>query len=105
MLVSFIGFFSLLLAPVVGMAISEVVRFVIQRRRNRVLFKLVGATVFIGGMVSSIPLFVSFISGITYSVPGGTLLGLSALSLVWPLVYALLSSTTCYYRLAGLQLR
>lgn len=105
LLVSIIGFFTIFLSPVAGMMISEIVRFLIHRRRNRRLFKLVGVSVFIGGIVTTIPSLFLFFTGVTADTSGLTYLGYSLLSFVWPLVFSILASTTCYYRLSGLQLR
>ncbi len=59
LLVSLVGIFTIFLAPGAGMVISEAVRFVIHRRRNRTLFKLVGVAVFIGGIITTIPSIIS----------------------------------------------
>jgi hypothetical protein len=105
LLVPFVGLFTIFLSPLAGMAISEVVRYVIHRRRNRSLFKLIGVSVFIGGIITSIPMLLSIFAGASVRSPGITYLGYSLLSLVWPIVYSLIASTSCYYRLAGLHLR
>ena len=105
LLVTFIGLFTIFLAPAAGMAISEVVRFVIHRRRNRGLFKLVGVAVFLGGIITAIPTLISFLAGTSSGASGLSFWGYSLLSLAWPIVYSFLASTTCYYRLAGLHLR
>jgi len=105
LLVTFIGLFTIFLAPVAGMAISEVVRFVTHRRRNRGLFKLVGVAVFIGGIITAIPTLISFLAGTAAGASGLSFWGYSLLSLAWPIVYSFLASTTCYYRLSGLHLR
>ncbi len=105
LLVSIIGLFTIFLAPLAGMVISEVVRYVIHRRRNRKLFKLVGFAVFIGGIITTIPSLISLVFGATSGASGFSYWGLSLLSIVWPIVYSFIASSTCYYRLAGLHLR
>lgn len=105
LLATFIGLFIIFLAPIAGMAISEVVRFAIHRRRNRKLFKLVGVAVFIGGMIPVISPLISFILGAGSGITGLSFVGYSLLSILWPIIYSVLVSTTCYYRLSGLNLR
>ncbi|MGA9398684.1 MAG: hypothetical protein WBV22_10550 [Anaerolineaceae bacterium] len=105
LLVTLLGLFTIFLAPVAGMVISEAVRLVIHRRRNRNLFKLVGVAHFIGGIVTTIPTLISFLTGTIAGASGLSFWGYSLLSLAWPVVYSFLASTSCYYRLAGLHLR
>jgi hypothetical protein len=104
-LVTFLGFFIVFLAPFAGMAISEVVRIVIHHRRNRTLFKLVAVAVFLGGLLMTIPSLWQILLVIT---SGGSSLantGIYLLSLLWPLLYAILAASSCYYRLSGIHLR
>jgi hypothetical protein len=102
---SFIGFFILLLSPLAGIAIAEAVRFVIHRRRNRVLYKLVGVAVFIGGLLPSIPTLTLLILALAGGGTGLSLAGASLLSLLWPLIYSVFAASSCYARLSGIQLR
>jgi DNA-directed RNA polymerase subunit RPC12/RpoP len=105
LLVTMIGIFTIFLAPGAGMVISEAVRYIIHRRRNRTLFKLTGLAVFIGGILTTIPLMITmFASGIS-GMFDLSFWGYSLLSLAWPLIYSVLASTACYTRLAGLHLR
>jgi hypothetical protein len=98
-------FFVVFLAPLAGIAIAEVVRIVIHHRRNRSLFKLVGVAVFLGGLLPVIPSLWRAISVISGGVSSLALVGTSLLSLLWPILYAIFAASSCYYRLAGIQLR
>ena len=105
LLANILGFFIVFLSPLAGIAIAEVVRFAIHRRRNRTLFKLVGVAVFLGGLLPIIPSLWLIISGMTTGVSVLTLFGTSLLSLLWHLIYAIFAASSCYYRLSGIQLR
>ena len=49
------GFFTIFLAPIAGMIIAEAVRFVVHRRRSRLLPMLAAAATLLGGLI--VPLF------------------------------------------------
>jgi len=100
-----LGFFIVLLAPLAGIGISEVVRIALHHRRNRALFKLVGVAVFVGGMLTAIPSLFLAISAIVSGGASLALAGTYLFSLLWPLLYAILAASSCYYRLSGIQLR
>jgi hypothetical protein len=102
---NFLGFFIIFLAPVVGIAISEAVRIVLHHRRNRTLFKLVGAAVLLGGLLPAIPTLWQTIAVLTVSGSSLAYAGTYLLSLLWPVVYAILAASSCYYRMSGIQLR
>jgi hypothetical protein len=105
LLTNFVGFFIVFLSPLAGIAIAETVRFVIRRRRNRSLNKLVGAAVFIGALLPGIPSIVFLIMGMIGGGASLYLAGGSILSLLWPLIYAVFATGSCYARLSGIQLR
>lgn len=93
---SFFFFFIFFLAPIAGGIIAEVVRRVVRRRRSRLLYRLVSAAVLLGAFLPHWDRFLIFFLG------GG----IGALfGLLLPLLYALLATSTVYYRLAGIQLR
>ena len=111
-LLSFIGsylsqwfsFFTLILAPIIGMVVAEAVRFVIHKRRSKGLFLTAAAAAFLG----SLPQLVMPIFFLLFSLSGGTSLvslGGSGLSLLWQVLYSILVTTTVYYRLTGIQVR
>ncbi len=88
-IVTYIGFFTLLLAPAIGTLIAEVVRRAIRRRRSKQLF----IWITIGAVLGSAPLLLIM------------LLNLSLFSIIWQAAYTFLMASTLYYRLGGIQLR
>jgi len=100
-----IGFFVLLLSPLAGIVIAEAVRFIIRRRRNRLLFKLVATAVFLGGLIPSMSSLIILIAGLTAGGVNLALAGTSLFSLLWPVIYSVIAASSCYYRLSGIQLR
>jgi hypothetical protein len=89
---SFLGFFTLFIAPVVGVILAEAVRWVVGRRRSKRLYQVAIAGALPLLLMGLIPLF--FGSGIG-----------SLLSLLWPGAYVFLVISTAYYRLSGIQIR
>lgn len=95
-----LGFFTLFLAPVIGMIIAEIVRKVIKKRRSRTLFRWVTAAAVVG----SLPFLLIYLINIGFSFGaggGGSFLGL--LPLAWRGVYTFLVASTLYYRLSGIR--
>lgn len=91
---SALGFFTIFIAPLAGLIISEVVRWAINRRRSLPLYRLAAA----GALAGALPLL-----GINLL---GALGGFGGLwGLLWIGVYAFLVTSTAYYRLSGIQLR
>lgn len=99
LLVNMIGFFILLLAPVVGMVIAEAVRRVVQKRRSRRLFQVATAAVVCG----SLPLLLLNLLPLLFSGDGmGALF--SFLPLAWQGLYTFLVASTFYYRFTGIRI-
>lgn len=98
--VQFLGFFTLILAPVIGGVIAEVVKRIIRGRRSKPLFYLIAAAVLAGTLplllASLLPLF----AGVSYG--SVNLYGL--LPLIYRAAYVLLCIGTVYYRLSGIRL-
>lgn len=87
-----IGFFTFLLAPAVGVGIAEVVRFVLKKRRGKRLFQLVAAGVIVGGL----PLILVkafFLLG-SFSV-------FRLLDVGYQVLFLVLAVPSAYYRLSG----
>lgn len=100
---NFIGFWGIFVAPIVGGALAEAVRYAVRRRRG---FKL-PLTAAIGAIVGVllnliVPVFNAIL--IFTSDVGINLLAAVGLQLVWPLVYGGLIASTLYYRLRGIRM-
>ena len=103
-LLSFLGIFGLLLAPVLGGGVAEVVRWLVGRRRSRRL-PLAAIT---GSVVGAVPhlLLPLTRAGLLLGAGGGLeMLGAVGLSFIWPLAYAGIAISSLYYRLGGIRLR
>ena len=87
---SYLGFFGLLIGPVAGVGIAEVVRWAIQRRRGKWLFLSITGAAVLGGL----PLLLLGLFG-----RGGLF------SLVFLGGYVFLVTSTVYYRLSGIRIR
>lgn len=107
LVISFLGsfvatimlFFTVFIAPIVGMIAAEIIRRAVNRRRSRLLFQLSAA----GAVVGGLPLLVSGLLGlIGVFADGSTLMGL-IFPLIWQGVYIFLVTTTIYYRLSGIR--
>lgn len=97
LLVSFIGFFSILLAPAAGFLIAEAVRKVTGRRRSKILFQVAAGAAALGAVVNLFPvLFMILLSGAGLGYLAG---------FIWPVVYALIVSTTVYANLSGIRVK
>jgi hypothetical protein len=96
LLVGFVGFFSILLAPAVGMIISEAVRKATGRRRSKPLFLVAAASAALSATFKLLP--VLFLMLIGNAGPG------YLLSLLWPIVYYVIVCTTVYTRLSGIRI-
>lgn len=94
-LAGFLWFFILMAAPIVGVIIAEAVRWVVHRRRSRLLWQMTTVAVVVGSLpllvVALLPLFL-----------GGSL-G-SIVTLLFRGAYTVLVTTSFYYRLTGIRL-
>ncbi len=92
---SYLGFFTIFIAPVAGVIVAEAVRWVIHRRRSRLLFQIATAGALVGALpillIGLLPLLMGNVAGL--------------LSLLWPGIYTFLVVSTTYYRLSGIQIR
>jgi hypothetical protein len=100
-LLNFLGFWGLIVAPVVGGGVAEIVRAAVRRRRSRRL-PLAAA---LGGAAGLVPLVVIPLAG-TVFFGGFTLgvIGAAAGSLLWPLASGALVIGTLYARLRGIRI-
>lgn len=98
---SFLGFFTLFVAPIAGVIIAEIVRKILNRRRSLRLYQTAAA----GAAIGSLPLLLLNGLGMFLQIGGG-FGGLgSLLPLVWQLLYAFMVTSTVYARLSGIQIR
>jgi uncharacterized membrane protein YeaQ/YmgE (transglycosylase-associated protein family) len=86
--VTFIGFFTLLLAPIIGTLIATAVRRAVNKRRSRQLYLWTTAAAVLG----SLPILIFM------------LLGSGFLSILWQGFYTFLMASTLYYRMSGIQI-
>ncbi len=97
-IVSYLGFFTLFLAPIAGVIIAEAVRAILRRRRSRRLYTITA----VGAAIGSLPLVLVILIGWVLSGSGS--LGV-LFPLLWQGFYTFTVTTTVYYRLSGIQLR
>ncbi len=101
LLASALGFWTIFIAPVAGLVISEAARFVVRRRRSRILF--ISAT--IAAVVGGLPLL---LWGLAYFIVGlsqGSFNINIIFQLLWPGIYIVIIASTVYYRLSGINIR
>ena len=97
--VLFIGFFTILLAPVAGFGIAEAIRAVVHRRRSKQLFLAAAAAAAIG----CLPVLFSRVLLPLLFGRGGLIFQL--LDVLWLGIYAVTITSTVFYRLSGIQVR
>lgn len=96
--VSFVGFFIILVAPMIGIGIAESVRFVVRKRRSRLLPVVATVATVLGAIL------IELIKNV-YILAVSSQLGLAGLlGLLWPVVYAALAASTVFYRLKGIHI-
>ncbi|MBI9044461.1 MAG: hypothetical protein JEZ06_08250 [Anaerolineaceae bacterium] len=100
---SFIGFFILIIAPIVGGLIAEAVRRAVKRRRSKLLTRIS----VIGAVVGCFPMLLSPIAQILFMLLSGSFSGATIflLQLLWPGLYTFLVASTVYYRIGSIKLR
>jgi hypothetical protein len=94
---SFLGFFTIFIAPIAGVIAAEAVRLVTRRRRSPRLYLIAAA----GAALGSLPLLLIAILGILI---GAGHLG-SVLGVVWMGLYTFMMTSSFYYRLRGINIR
>ena len=94
-------FFTIFIAPIVGMIAAEVIRRVVNRRRSRLLFQLTAVGAVLGGLPLLALRLLSLVGGLAvYGAPAASLI----LPLVWQGLYIFLVASTAYYRLSGIRM-
>lgn len=85
-----LGFFGLLLAPIAGVAIAEAVRFIIRRRRSKLLFQ----TIAVAAAFGSLPMLLVYLLG-----------GFNLFGLLIQGFYLVTVTSSVYVRLSGISIR
>jgi uncharacterized membrane protein YjjP (DUF1212 family) len=83
-----IGFFTILLAPFAGGIIAEAARLVTRRRRSKKLFILAA----IAAVIACLPIMLTFVQHFIL------------FGFIYQLIYAVLMTSTMFYRLAGIRI-
>lgn len=99
---SFLGFFTILIAPVAGTIIAEAVRMVIRKRRSKRLFLFIAGAVAVG---SALPILTAILGSVLSFIGSGILFRGISFSILWQAVFAFLATSTTYYRLSGMNFR
>ncbi len=97
LVISFIGFFTFLLAPAVGVGIAEAVRAVTQKRRSKRLFNLITYAIIVGGL----PLLAMSLISFFLRLGDGSFSLFSLLPAGYQILYLVLAVPSAYYRLSG----
>jgi hypothetical protein len=97
-------FFAILLSPVAGGIIAEVVRRAIQKRRSKRLFQFTAAAVAIGGLLPLCNFLLGAAAWMVLGEQGGNLSGVLGFGLIWRGVYIFVATSTVYYRLSGIRI-
>lgn len=93
-----LGFFTIFIAPIAGTAIAEAIRYLIRRRRSKLLYRLIAAATLAG----SLPILLSNLFAFFFLAGSAGPEGLfSIFGLIWPGLYTLIVTSTVYYRLSG----
>jgi hypothetical protein len=89
-LVTALSYFAIILAPVVGGAVAEIIRWAVRRRRGRYLPHLAAAAFAVGALA-----LVLIQVGLALFSMG------NLFSVLWTLIYAVLGAGTVFARLGG----
>ncbi len=109
LIISFLGsfivpvmqFFTIFVAPIVGMVAAELIRRATRRRRSRLLFQLAAG----GAALGALPLLGRGLLALLVVFTAARGQGLAfLLPLVWQGVYLFLVTSTLYYRLSGIRM-
>ena len=90
---SYLGFFVIFIAPIIGVITAEAVRAIVRKRRSRLLFRIATAGIIVGALPR-------ILSALLFGAGGSMLFGL-----LWPGLYLFLVASTAYYRMSGIQIR
>ncbi|MGB9585946.1 MAG: hypothetical protein ACPL7A_00830, partial [Anaerolineales bacterium] len=94
-----LGFFVLILAPLVGVIIAEAIRFITHKRRSKHLYLTIAVSCALG----SLPLILTGLLSFILSLNRANFNGL--IYLIIQVVYAFMVTSSAYYRLTGMNLK
>lgn len=94
-----LGFFTIFVAPILGVIIVEVVRRIVKKRRSQALFLVTAGAAAVG----SLPLLILGILNLFGVFAFGLNIG-GWLNLIWQGLFTFLITSTVYYRMSGIQL-
>lgn len=89
-----ISFITLLVAPIIGAVISQIVRFIVRRRRSKKLTR----TAAIGALLGSFPYLLLSVLGMAGLIFLGQANTYSVLGIIWQGFYTFAVVSTVYYR-------
>jgi len=95
-IVTFIGFFTIFLAPVAGVVIAEACRLAVRKRRSNRLFLLAA----VASVLGALPVVLIAVAGVLLGRGFYNLLGL-----LWLGIYLFFVPSTIYYRMHGISIR
>lgn len=101
---SYMGFFTIFIAPIAGVVVAEVVRWVVGRRRSKLLWQLATGGAVLGGLLSPLAALLFMLLGVFVRLPFTAQVG-NFLGLIWPVIYVALVASTVYYRLSGIRIQ
>lgn len=99
-----LGWFSIFVAPIVGVIVGEAARFATRQRRARKLY----LTITVMAALGCLPVLLLSLGSLLGVAGGGLLGGLfggTLLLLLWRGIYTAVIISTVYYRLAGIHIR
>jgi len=94
-----LGFFVLILAPIAGVIIAESCRFIINKRRSKRLYLTIAITTALGSLLLVLLNLLTFIVALGHFNFSGLIY------LIVQVTYAIMVTSTAYYRLSGVQLK
>ena len=98
LVIPLLGFFTIIVSPIGGVIIAEVVRAITKKRRSKRLFQVVAIMVVVGCLPTLLFDLVTSLAFISQT-------GLGSLwSILWKGVYMFIIASTVYYRLSGIQI-
>jgi uncharacterized membrane protein len=98
LVIPLLGFFTIIVSPIGGVIIAEVVRAITKKRRSKRLYQVVVIMIVVGCLPT---LLLGLATSLAFFSQGG--LG-SLWSILWKAVYAFVIASTAYYRLSGIQI-